>query len=129
LQILDKRKLKTDIYVAENRNKNYKSLKWLEKWISRSEIHLQNPWQPADFANPCYKTRKKVRIFHKFAKYFPNNIETTHKKLVIILPLIYPKKNTLLGSPMGLQVPKCKIKKFNRKWQQYYLIDPQNNGS
>jgi hypothetical protein len=26
-------------------------------------------------------------------------------------------------------VPKCKIKKCNRKWKQYYLIDPQNNGS
>jgi hypothetical protein len=59
----------------------------------------QNPRQPADFANLCYKTHKKVRIFYKFAKYFPNKIETTHKKLVTILPLIYPKQNTLLESP------------------------------
>jgi hypothetical protein len=42
--------------------KNYRSLKWLEKWIFRSEIYLQNPWQPAYFANPCYKTQEGENV-------------------------------------------------------------------
>jgi hypothetical protein len=40
-------------------------------------------------------------MLYIFVKYFANEIETTHKKLVIILSLIYPKQNTLLGSSNG----------------------------